>query len=214
MGKGIVLLWRKVGGENIPRLTGRTGCPNRNSTEEPVPEAGSRYRRGFSFVARLPRTRPGTGQHPGGSLLPHALHQRIGTGAFVPLTGSMDRKAPLYTGNFTNGFCPVPRPSPAGAFSPGEGQPRPVHRWAFASYPSPRPPGCSHRDRVSSARLSTGLWPCTPALARRGIFTGRGSVLPGSAPGFCPVPRPSPAGAFSSGEGQPRPAQLPVNQPL
>ena len=119
MGKGIVLLWRKVGGENIPRLTGRTGCPNPNSTEEPVPEAGSRYRRGFSFVVRLPWK---AGQHPGGSLLPHALHQRIGTGAFVPLTGSMDRKAPLYTGNFSVGVCPVPRPSPAGAFLPGEGQ--------------------------------------------------------------------------------------------
>lgn len=187
MGKGIVLLWRKVGGENIPRLTGRTGCPNRNSTEEPVPEAGSRYRRGFSFVVRLSRNRPGTGQHPGGSLLPHALHQRIGTGAFVPLTGSMDRKAPLYTGNFTDGFCSVPRPLPAGVFSSEEGQPRPVHRRAFAH---------------------------TPALARRGIFTGRGTVPPGPAPGFCPIPRHSPAGIFLPGEGQPRPAQLPVNQPL
>lgn len=154
MGKGIVLLWRKVGGENTPRLTGRTGCPNRNSTEEPVPEAGSRYRRGFSFVERLPRTRPGTGQHPGGSLLHHALHQRIGTGAFVPLTGSMDRKAPLYTGNFTDGFCPVLRPLPAGIFSPGEGQPCPVQYRAFRSYPGPRPPGHSHRERGSTARLS------------------------------------------------------------
>ena len=126
MGKGIVLLWRKVGGENIPRLTGRTGCPNRNSTEEPVPEAGSRYRRGFSFVVRLPRNRPGTGQHPGGSLLSHALHQRIGTGAFVPLTGSMDRKAPLYTGNFSVGVCPAPRRSPAVVSSLGEGQPCPT----------------------------------------------------------------------------------------
>lgn len=170
MGKGIVLLWRKVGGENIPRLTGRTGCPNRNSTEEPVPEAGSRYRRGFSFVERLSRNRPGTGQHPGGSLLPHALHQRIGTGAFVPLTGSMDRKAPLYTGNFSVGFCPVPRPSPAGIFSPGKGHSRSVHRRAFAPYPGARPPGYSHRERVSPARFSTGLLPRTPALARRGIL--------------------------------------------
>ena len=187
MGKGIVLLWRKVGGENIPRLTGRTGCPNRNSTEEPVPEAGSRYRRGFSFVVRLPRNRPGTGQHPGGSFLPHALHQRIGTGAFVPLTGSMDRKAPLYTGNFSVGFCPVPRPSPAGIFSPGEGQPCPVQHRALAH---------------------------TPALARRGILTGRGSAPTGSPPGSCPISQYSPAGIFSSGEGQPCPVQLPVNQPL
>ena len=154
MGKGIVLLWRKVGGENIPRLTGRTGCPNRNSTEEPVPEAGSRYRRRFSFVERLPRTRPGTGQHPGGSLLPHALHQRIGTGAFVPLTGSMDRKAPLYTGNFTDGFCPVPRPLPAGVFSSEESQPCPVQHRAFAPYPGPCPPGYSHGERGSPDRLS------------------------------------------------------------
>lgn len=187
MGKGIVLLWRKVGGENIPRLTGRTGCPNRNSTEEPVPEAGSRYRRGFSFVARLPRNRPGAGQHPGGSLLPpHALHQRIGTGAFVPLTGSMDRKAPLYTGNFTDGFCP---------------------------YPGPRPPGHFYRERDSPARFSTGLLPRTPALARRGILTGRGAFPLSPAPGFCPYPGPCPPGHFYRG-GQPRPAQLPVNQPL
>ena len=105
---------------------------------------------------RLPRNRPGAGQHPGGSLLPHALHQRIGAGAFVPLTGSMDRKAPLYTGNFTDGFCPVPRPSPAGIFSRGEGQSRPVQHRAFAR---------------------------TPALARRGILTGRGPAPPGSAAG-------------------------------
>lgn len=115
---------------------------------------GGRYRRGFSFVVRLPRNRPGAGQHPGGSLLPHALHQRIGTGAFVPLTGSMDRKAPLYTGNFTDGFCPVPRPLPAGIFSWGEGQPCPVHRRAFALYPGPCPPGYSHREGASPDRLS------------------------------------------------------------
>ena len=168
MGKGIVLLWRKVGGENIPRLTGRTGCPNRNSTEEPVPEAGSRYRRGFSFLCACPGTVRGqAGQHPGGSFLPHALHQRIGTGAFVPRTGSMDRKAPLYTGNFTDGFCPVPRPLPAGIFSSGEGQSRPVHRRALAH---------------------------TPAFARRGILTGRGAAPPGSAPGFCPYPGTRPPG--------------------
>lgn len=169
MGKEIVLLWRKVGGENIPRLTGRTGCSNRNSTEEPVPEAGSRYRRGFSFVERLPRNRPGTGQHPRGSLLPHALHQRIGTGAFVPLTGSMDRKAPLYTGNFTDGFCP---------------------------YPGPCPPGHFRRERGSTARFTAGLLPHIPAFVRRDILTGRGAFPLSPAPGFCPYPGTRPPGYF------------------
>ena len=160
MGKGIVLLWRKVGGENIPRLTGRTGCPNRNSTEEPVPEAGSRYRRGFSFVARLPRTRPGTGS--------------IREGAFCPM--------PCIRG--------------------------------LAQELLSLSPGVWTERRRSIPEIFCGHLPRTPALAHRGIFTGRGIVPPGSAPGFCPVPRPSPAGAFLSEQGQFCPAQLPVNQPL
>ena len=115
-----------------------------------------------------------------------------------------------------------------------------IFQLAFAPYPGPRPPGYSHRERDSPARFSAGLLPHTPALARRGIFTGRGTALTSSVPGFCPypgsrppghshrerdstarsstgllpIPRRSPARAFLSGEGQPCLTQLPVNQPL
>ena len=58
---------------------------------------------------------------------------------------------------------------------------------AFAPYPGPCLPGYFHRERDSPARFTAGLWP---------------------------VPRPLPAGAFLPEEGQSRPAQLPLNQPL
>ena len=51
------------------------------------------------------------------------------------------------------------------------------------------------------------LLPRTPALARRGMFIGRGPAPPDSPPGFCPVPRHSPAGVCLSGEGQLCPVQ-------
>lgn len=188
MGKGIVLLWRKVGGENIPRLTGRTGCPNRNSTEEPVPEAGSRYRRGFSFVARLPRNRPGTGRAASGRepSAPCPASEDWHRG-FCPSHREYGQKGTVLYRKFFSGRLPRTPALAAGAFLSGEGQPCLVQYRAFAH---------------------------TPALARRDIFTGRGTVPPGSAPGFCPVPRPLPAGIFSPREGQPCLTQLPVNQPL
>lgn len=160
MGKGIVLLWRKVGGENIPRLTGRTGCPNRNSTEEPVPEAGSRYRRGSPLLCACPGTVRGKGS--------------IREGAFCPMPcirGLAQELLSLSPGVWTERRRSIPE----------------ILLMVFAPYPGPRPLGHFYRERDSSARFSAGL---------------------------LPIPRPSPAGIFSSVEGQPRPAQLPVNQPL
>lgn len=55
---------------------------------------------------------------------------------------------------FSNGLLPMPRRSPAGVFSSGEGQLCPAQHRAFASYPSPRPPGYFHRERDSPDRLS------------------------------------------------------------
>ena len=52
------------------------------------------------------------------------------------------------------GFCPISQYSPAGIFSPGEGQPRPVQHRVFSPYPGPCPPGYFHRERDSPARLS------------------------------------------------------------
>lgn len=149
MGKGIVLLWRKVGGENIPRLTGRTGCPNRNSTEEPVPEAGSRYRRGFSFVARLPRNRPGTGRAASGRepSAPCPASEDWHRG-FCPSHREYGQKGTVLYRKFFSGRLPRTPALAAGAFLSGEGQPCLVQYRAFAH---------------------------TPALARRDIFTGRGS---------------------------------------
>lgn len=176
MGKGIVLLWRKVGGENIPRLTGRTGCPNRNSTEEPVPEAGSRYRRGFSFVARLPRNRPGTGRAASGrepsapcpasedwhrGFCPsHREYGQKGTVLYrkffsgrLPAPGARRRGIFIGRGTALPGSVPAfahtPR-SPAGIFSPGEGRSARFSA-GFAPYPGPCPPGYSHRERGSPA---------------------------------------------------------------
>ena len=59
-----------------------------------------------------------------------------------------ERDSPAW---FSTGLLPTPRPSPAGIFSPGEGQFRPVQRRAFAPYPGPCPPGYSHRERGSPA---------------------------------------------------------------
>ena len=143
---------------------------------------------GVLLFARLPRNRlRGQGS--------------IREGAFCPMPcirGSAQELLSLSPGVWTERRRSIPE----------------IFQLAFAPYPSTRPPGYSHRERGIPARFSAGLLPRTPALARRDIFTGRGTVPPGSAPGFCPVPRPMPAGRFSPGEGQPRPAQLPVNQPL
>ena len=65
---------------------------------------------------------------------------------------------------------------------------------APAPYPGSRPPGYFHRERDSPARFTAGLLPHTPSLARRGIFIGRGTALPGLAPGFGPHPGPRPPG--------------------
>ena len=155
MGKGIVLLWRKVGGENLPRLTGRTGCPNRNSTEEPVPEAGSRYRRGFSFGARLPRNRPGQGS--------------IREGAFCPMPcirGSAQELLSLSPGVWTERRRSIPE----------------ILLMAFAPYPGTRPPGYFHRERVSPARFTAGLLP-VPRPLPAGIFSpGGGQPRPAQLP--------------------------------
>lgn len=103
--------------------------------------------------------------------------------AFAPYPGprppGYSHRERVSPARFSNGLLPIPRRSPAGVFSSGEGQLCPAQHRAFASYPSPRPPGYSHRERVSPARFSTGLWP---------------------------TPRPSPAGVFSPGEGQSCPA--------
>lgn len=143
MGKGIVLLWRKVGGENIPRLTGRTGCPNRNSTEEPVPEAGSRYRRGFSFLCACPGLVRGQGS--------------IREGAFCPMPcirGLAQGLLSLAPGVWTERHRSIPE----------------IFQLAFAPYPGPCPPGYVYRERVSPARLSTGLLPIPRRSPAGGFF--------------------------------------------
>ena len=152
-----------------PRLTGRTGCPNRNSTEEPVPEAGSRYRRGFSFLCACPGPVRGQGS--------------IREGAFCPMPcirGLAQELLSLSPGVWTERHLSIPE----------------IFQWAFAPYPGPRLPGYFYRKRDSPARFSTGLLPHTPSLARRGIFTGRGIIPPGSAPGSCPYPGARPPVVF------------------
>lgn len=169
MGKGIVLLWRKVGGENIPRLTGRTGCPNRNSTEEPVPEAGSRYRRGFSFVARLPRTRPGTGSIREGAFCPMPCIRGLAQELLSLSPGVWTERRRSIPEILLMAFAPYPGARPPGHFYRKRVSPA---RFSTGLLPVPRPCplGCSHRDRDSPARFSTGLFAHTPALARRGIL--------------------------------------------
>lgn len=100
-------------------------------------------------------------------------------------------------------FCPMPciRGLAQGLLSLAPGVWTERHRSipeiflrAPAPYPGSRPPGYFHRERDSPARFTAGLLPHTPSLARRGIFIGRGTALPGLAPGFGPHPGPRPPG--------------------
>lgn len=102
----------------------RSFCP---SHREYGQKGAALYRKFFS--GRLPRT-------------PALARRGIFTGRGTVLTGSPP------------GFCPISQYSPAGIFSPEEGQSCPAQHRAFASYPSPRPPGYFHRERASPARLS------------------------------------------------------------
>ena len=121
------------------------------------------------------------------------------TAGLLPHTPSLARRG-IFIGRGTvppgspPGFCPISQYSPAGVCLSGEGQPCPVQHRAFAPYPGARPPGHFPRERVIPAQFTAGLLPRTPALARRGIFIGRGTAPPGSAPGFCPYPVTRPPG--------------------
>lgn len=139
-------------------------------------------------------------------------------------------------------LCCAPAPEPSGdraASGREPSAPCPASEdWHRSFCPSHREYG--QKGAALYRKFFAGTCPHTPALARRGILTVRGSALPGSVTGFCPHPSPrppgyshrergipaqsstgllpisrhSPAGVFSSVEGQSRPAQLPVNQPL
>lgn len=189
MGKGIVLLWRKVGGENIPRLTGQNRLPEPEQHGGACPGGRQPVPAGV-LLCCAPAPEP-SGNRQGsireGAFCPMPCIRGLAQGLLVPLTGSMDRKAPFYTGNFSVGVCPAPRA---------------------------RPPGHFYRERDSPAWFSTGFCP-HPALARRDIFTGRRDSFRRFSRGLLPLlPRPLPAGIFSPREGQPCLTQLPVNQPL
>lgn len=118
-------------------------------------------------------------------------------------------------------LCCAPAPDPSGdraASGREPSAPCPASEdWHRGFCPSHREYG--QKGAALYRKFFSWLLPRTPALARRGMFIGRGSVPPGSVPGFCPVPRPSPAGIFSPGEGQPRPihrrdfALYPVTRP-
>ena len=106
-------------------------------------------------------------------------------------------------------LCCAPAPEPSGdraASGKEPSAPCPASEdWHRSFCPSHREYG--QKGAALYRKFFSWLWPHTPALARRGIFTGRGTALSGSAPGFGPTPQPSPAGAFLPGEGQPRPVQ-------
>ena len=102
-------------------------------------------------------------------------------------------------------LCCAPAPDPSGdraASGREPSAPCPASEdWHRGFCPSHREYG--QKGATLYWKFFSGRLPRTPALVRRGIFTGRGSAPPGSPPGFCPISQYSPAGIFSPEEGQP-----------
>ena len=95
-------------------------------------------------------------------------------------------------------LCCAPAPDPSGdraASGREPSAPCPASEdWHRSFCPSHREYG--QKGAALYRKFFSWLLPCTPALARRDIFTGRGTAPPGSAPGFCPYPSPRPPGHF------------------
>ena len=93
-------------------------------------------------------------------------------------------------------LCCAPAPEPSGGRAASGREPSapcPASEdWHRSFCPSHREYG--QKGAALYRKFFSWLLPCTPALARRGIFTGRGIVPPGSPPGFCPYPVTCPPG--------------------
>ena len=116
-------------------------------------------------------------------------------------------------------LCCAPAPEPSGdrAASGRElSAPCPASEdWHRGFCPSHREYG--QKGAALYRKFFCGHLPRTPALARRGILTGRGAFPLSPAPGFCPHPSPRPPGYFYRERDSPdrfTAGLLPVPRPL